>query len=121
MEEEEILDFLNEIYLFVFYYIYLLKKNEKLKLWLNVWVIYKLCIVKVSFVCFWIVGNFNNFVGDDVFDSVDNLLEYGLNELEENFWFIFEGLFLLNLFCLEELERRCLVIWIFINYGIDKY
>lgn len=95
MEEEEILDFLNEINLFVFYYIYELKINEKLKLLLNVWVVYKLCIVKINF-CFWIDGNFNNFVEEGVFESVDNFLEYGLNELEENFWFI--------------LERGCLVI-----------
>lgn len=71
--------------------------------------------------CLWTAGNFNNPVGDDVSDSVDNLLEHGLNELEENPRPIFEGLSLLNPLCLDELERRCPATWTSINHGIDKY
>lgn len=121
MEEEEILDPLNEIHLLALHYIYLPKINEKLKLWSNAWATHKLRTVKASPVCLWTAGNFNNPVGDDVSDSVDNLLEHGLNELEENPRPIFEGLSLLNPLCLEELERRCPATWTSINHGIDKY
>lgn len=82
-EEEEILDPLNEIHLLALHYIYFPKINEKLKLWSNAWATHKLQTVKASPWCLWTAGNFNNPVGDDVSDSVDNLLEHGLNELEE--------------------------------------
>lgn len=121
MEEEEILDPLSEIHLLALHYIYLPKINEKLKLWSNAWATHKLRTVKASPWCLWTAGNFNNPVGDDVSDSVDNLLEHGLNEQEENPRPIFEGLSLLNPLCLEELERRCPATLTSINHGIDKY
>lgn len=83
MEEEEILDSLNEINLLALHYIYEPKINEKLKLLTNAWAAHKLRTVKTN-PRLWTDGNFNNPVEEGVSESVDNFLEHGLNELEEN-------------------------------------
>lgn len=62
MEEYNLLDFLNEIYIIVLYYVYKDKINVNLGIWWEVWNRYKIRIVNVFLLCLFIVGYFNMFI-----------------------------------------------------------
>lgn len=56
MEDFGILDFFNLFYLVVFYYLFCLEINRKFVFWSDVWVRYRLCIVKLILLILWILG-----------------------------------------------------------------
>lgn len=62
MEEYNLLDFLNEIYIIVLYYVYKDIINVNFGIWWEVWNRYKIRIVNVFLLCLFIVGCFNMFI-----------------------------------------------------------